>query len=175
MPAPQDSPAEAPGRDTLGAKVTPFQGEERGGQGNYLRRNISRGNRLLRSCGEPDKQKKSYLHLCSWKTPAARAGSKSYCGSMFSGKTEELIRRLKRAKFAHQQVEIFKPRIDVRYSEEEVVSHDANAIRSTPVESAAEHPADDLRRRCGGHRRGAVLRRQHRRRVPPSWPTTACG
>ena len=54
------------------------------------------------------------------------------CGSMFSGKTEELIRRLKRAKFAHQRVEIFKPRIDVRYSEEEVVSHDANAIRSTP-------------------------------------------
>ena len=57
------------------------------------------------------------------------------CGSMFSGKTEELIRRLKRAKFAHLNVEIFKPRIDVRYSEEEVVSHDANAIRSTPVES----------------------------------------
>ena len=57
------------------------------------------------------------------------------CGSMFSGKTEELIRRLKRAQFAHQRVEIFKPRIDVRYSEAEVVSHDANAIRSTPVES----------------------------------------
>ena len=46
------------------------------------------------------------------------------CGSMFSGKTEELIRRLKRAKFANQKVEIFKPRIDVRYSEEEVVSHE---------------------------------------------------
>ncbi|MEG0498334.1 MAG: thymidine kinase [Alistipes sp.] len=57
------------------------------------------------------------------------------CGSMFSGKTEELIRRLKRAKFANQKVEIFKPRVDVRYSEEEVVSHDANAIRSTPVDS----------------------------------------
>ena len=57
------------------------------------------------------------------------------CGSMFSGKTEELIRRLKRAQFAHQRVEIFKPRVDVRYSEEEVVSHDANAIRSTPVDS----------------------------------------
>lgn len=54
------------------------------------------------------------------------------CGSMFSGKTEELIRRMKRAQFAHQKVEIFKPKIDVRYSEEEVVSHDANAIRSTP-------------------------------------------
>lgn len=57
------------------------------------------------------------------------------CGSMFSGKTEELIRRLKRAQFAHQKVEIFKPRIDVRYSEEDVVSHDANAFRSTPVDS----------------------------------------
>ncbi|MCC8019568.1 MAG: thymidine kinase [Rikenellaceae bacterium] len=58
------------------------------------------------------------------------------CGSMFSGKTEELIRRLKRANFANQRVEIFKPRLDVRYSEEEVVSHDANAIRSTPVDTA---------------------------------------
>ena len=57
------------------------------------------------------------------------------CGSMFSGKTEELIRRLKRAQFAHLKVEIFKPKIDVRYSDEEVVSHDANAIRSTPVDS----------------------------------------
>ena len=56
------------------------------------------------------------------------------CGSMFSGKTEELIRRLKRAKFANQRVEIFKPGIDVRYSADEVVSHDANAIQSTPVE-----------------------------------------
>ncbi|MFI3285358.1 MAG: thymidine kinase [Rikenellaceae bacterium] len=57
------------------------------------------------------------------------------CGSMFSGKTEELIRRMKRAQFANQKVEIFKPRIDVRYSEENVVSHDSNSIRSTPVES----------------------------------------
>jgi len=55
---------------------------------------------------------------------------------MFSGKTEELIRRLKRAKIARQKVEIFKPRIEVRYSEEEVVSHDSNAIHSTPVDSA---------------------------------------
>ena len=54
-------------------------------------------------------------------------------GSMFSGKTEELIRRLKRAKIAMQQVEIFKPQIDVRYAEDEVVSHDENAIHSTPV------------------------------------------
>ncbi len=59
------------------------------------------------------------------------------CGSMFSGKTEELIRRLKRAKFANQNVEIFKPAIDIRYSLEEVVSHDSNAIVSTPVESAS--------------------------------------
>ncbi|WP_251623045.1 thymidine kinase [Odoribacter lunatus] len=58
------------------------------------------------------------------------------CGSMFSGKTEELIRRLKRALFARQEVEIFKPKIDVRYSETEVVSHDAHAIRSTPVENS---------------------------------------
>ena len=58
------------------------------------------------------------------------------CGSMFSGKTEELIRRLKRARIAQQKVEIFKPVIDTRYHEENVVSHDANSIRSTPVESA---------------------------------------
>ena len=58
------------------------------------------------------------------------------CGSMFSGKTEELIRRMRRAEFAHQKVEIFKPSIDVRYSEEEVVSHNATTIRSTPVSSS---------------------------------------
>ena len=59
------------------------------------------------------------------------------CGSMFSGKTEELIRRLKRAQFAKQKVEIFKPTIDIRYDEEKVVSHDANEIRSTPVPASA--------------------------------------
>ena len=58
------------------------------------------------------------------------------CGSMFSGKTEELIRRLRRAEYAKLKVEIFKPLIDVRYSEEEVVSHDSTTIRSTPVESS---------------------------------------
>lgn len=58
------------------------------------------------------------------------------CGSMFSGKTEELIRRLRRAKFARQSVEIFKPAVDVRYSAVDVVSHDDNSIPSTPVESA---------------------------------------
>ncbi|WP_100611187.1 thymidine kinase [Confluentibacter lentus] len=62
------------------------------------------------------------------------------CGSMFSGKTEELIRRLKRAQFAKQKVEIFKPAIDVRYNEDKVVSHDANEIRSTAVPAAANIP-----------------------------------
>lgn len=60
------------------------------------------------------------------------------CGSMFSGKTEELLRRIKRATFANQQVELFKPAIDVRYDEEEVVSHDANSMQSTPVHNSAE-------------------------------------
>ena len=59
------------------------------------------------------------------------------CGSMFSGKTEELIRRLKRAQFAKQKVEIFKPTVDTRYDDEMVVSHDANEIRSTPVPASA--------------------------------------
>lgn len=62
------------------------------------------------------------------------------CGSMFSGKTEELIRRLKRAKFAKQRVEIFKPTVDTRYDQDMVVSHDANHIRSTPVPAAANIP-----------------------------------
>ncbi|MGN0258564.1 MAG: thymidine kinase [Bacteroides sp.] len=59
------------------------------------------------------------------------------CGSMFSGKTEELIRRLKRAKFARQRVEIFKPAIDTRYSEGDVVSHDSHSIASTPIDASA--------------------------------------
>lgn len=58
-------------------------------------------------------------------------------GSMFSGKTEELIRRLKRAKIAKQKVEIFKPAIDIRFSQTEVVSHDENSIHSTPVGNSA--------------------------------------
>ncbi len=60
------------------------------------------------------------------------------CGSMFSGKTEELIRRLRRAEMAGQAVEIFKPKLDVRYDETLVVSHNDNKIRSTPVESSSE-------------------------------------
>ncbi len=59
------------------------------------------------------------------------------CGSMFSGKTEELIRRLKRAQFAKQKVEIFKPSIDTRYDEAKVVSHNSNEIQSTPVPSSS--------------------------------------
>ena len=62
------------------------------------------------------------------------------CGSMFSGKTEELIRRLKRAEIAQQKIEIFKPSIDHRYNEDQVISHDANQIRSTPVPAAANIP-----------------------------------
>ena len=59
------------------------------------------------------------------------------CGSMFSGKTEELIRRMRRAKFAKQKVEIFKPSIDTRYSDIEVVSHDQTSIKSTPVDTSS--------------------------------------
>lgn len=59
------------------------------------------------------------------------------CGSMFSGKTEELIRRLKRVKIANLKVEIYKPAIDVRYDVENIVSHDSNAIHSTPVDNSA--------------------------------------
>jgi thymidine kinase len=60
------------------------------------------------------------------------------CGSMFSGKTEELIRRLNRARIAKQKVEIFKPKVDTRYDEINVVSHDENSIVSTPVETASQ-------------------------------------
>jgi thymidine kinase len=59
------------------------------------------------------------------------------CGSMFSGKTEELIRRLRRAQFAKQKVEIFKPQIDTRYHEEKVISHQGNEIMSTPVPASS--------------------------------------
>ncbi len=60
------------------------------------------------------------------------------CGSMFSGKTEELIRRLKRAKIAGQRVEIFKPKVDTRYDDVKVVSHDANYILSIPIEKSSD-------------------------------------
>lgn len=60
------------------------------------------------------------------------------CGSMFSGKTEELIRRLKRAQFANQKIEIFKPVTDNRYSDVDVVSHDLHSIKSKPISSPSE-------------------------------------
>lgn len=60
------------------------------------------------------------------------------CGSMFSGKTEELIRRLRRAEFAKQRVEVFKPSVDTRYAKAEVVSHDSTSLRGKPVGSSAE-------------------------------------
>lgn len=59
------------------------------------------------------------------------------CGSMFSGKTEELIRRLRRAQIARLTVEIFKPRTDTRFDETAVVSHNANSIQSTPVDNSS--------------------------------------
>ena len=62
------------------------------------------------------------------------------CGSMFSGKTEELIRRLKRSQFANQKLEIFKPSIDLRYEDEMIISHDQNQIQSTSVPAAANIP-----------------------------------
>ena len=80
-------------------------------------------------------------HLCFSKTHIKKNESFGWIevitGSMFSGKTEELIRRLKRAKFAKQKVEIFKPQVDNRYDEDKVVSHDANEIISTAVPAAA--------------------------------------
>lgn len=70
-------------------------------------------------------------------TSGERRGSiEVICGSMFSGKTEELIRRLKRVKIANLKVEIFKPAIDTRYDEVKIVSHDATAIQSTPVDNS---------------------------------------
>lgn len=87
---------------------------------------------------------KTYLYFCKQMTDnltgeVHRPGRiEVVCGSMFSGKTEELIRRMRRAKFARQTVEIFKPAIDKRYSEEDVVSHDRNTIKSTPIDSSAQ-------------------------------------
>ncbi|MDF2477868.1 MAG: thymidine kinase [Sphingobacterium sp.] len=69
--------------------------------------------------------------------PARYGSIEVICGSMFSGKTEELIRRLKRAQYARLNVEIFKPSVDKRYDEKLVVSHDSNSIPSTPVENSS--------------------------------------
>ena len=76
----------------------------------------------------------SELHFRSKSNP--RGSIEVICGSMFSGKTEELIRRLRRAQIARLNVEIFKPKTDTRYAEYAVVSHDANSIQSTPVETS---------------------------------------
>lgn len=70
-----------------------------------------------------------------YRSPEKKGWIEVICGSMFSGKTEELIRRLKRAQIANQTVEIFKPAIDTRYDEFDIVSHDASRIRSTPVDN----------------------------------------
>ena len=78
------------------------------------------------------------MFLENIKTDTQRRGwIEVICGSMFSGKTEELIRRMRRAQFAKQKVEIFKPAIDTRYHEEDVVSHNDTSIHSTPVPSSA--------------------------------------
>lgn len=78
-----------------------------------------------------------YLRYIENRNKETRGSIEVICGSMFSGKTEELIRRVKRAKLANQSVEIFKPTLDIRYDEVHVVSHDKNTISSTPVESSA--------------------------------------
>ena len=70
--------------------------------------------------------------------PRHRGWLEVICGSMFSGKTEELIRRLTRARIARQRVEIFKPALDTRYHAQDVVSHNQTSIRSTPVQAPAE-------------------------------------
>ncbi|MDP7567637.1 MAG: thymidine kinase [Flavobacteriales bacterium] len=70
--------------------------------------------------------------------PMQKGSIEVICGSMFSGKTEELLRRLKRAEFAKLKISVFKPNVDVRYDNKKVVSHDSNTIVSTPVNSASE-------------------------------------
>jgi len=67
-----------------------------------------------------------------------RGGIEVVCGSMFSGKTEELIRRVKRAQIARQKIQVFKPAIDTRYSDEEVASHNGVRVLATPVQTAAD-------------------------------------
>lgn len=96
------------------------------------------------------------------------------CGSMFSGKTEELIRRLRRATFAHQRVEIFKPSIDTRYSEEEVVSHDNNSIKSTPIDSSASILLFTSEIDVVGIDEAQFLMMDYLKCVT-NWPIAACG
>lgn len=85
-----------------------------------------------------DRKCERIVYLCGMfreETYAQQGRIEVICGSMFSGKTEELIRRLRRARFAKQRVEIYKPGIDTRYSAEDVVSHDSNSLEATPLES----------------------------------------
>jgi len=70
--------------------------------------------------------------------PVQKGSIEVICGSMFSGKTEELLRRLKRAEFAKLKTSVFKPQVDVRYDNEKIVSHDTNIIVSTPIKSPSE-------------------------------------
>jgi thymidine kinase len=80
--------------------------------------------------------KKTYMFIEPNIKGERRGWIEVICGSMFSGKTEELIRRLKRARIANLKVEIFKPAVDVRYDEVQIVSHDENAIQSTPIDNS---------------------------------------
>ena len=70
--------------------------------------------------------------------PIKKGSIEVICGSMFSGKTEELLRRLKRAEIAKMEIRVFKPQVDARYDEKKVVSHDKNTIQSIPVKKATE-------------------------------------
>ena len=92
------------------------------------------------------------------------------CGSMFSGKTEELIRRLKRAQFANQKIEIFKPAIDKRYSDVDVVSHDLHSIPCTPIKEASKmlNAAEDTQV-IGVMKRSSSTKASYR--SLRSWPT----
>lgn len=83
------------------------------------------------------KNRNVIMHIFQEESPH-RGRVEVVCGSMFSGKTEELIRRLRRARIARQRVEIYKPVIDTRYSEADIVSHDSRSIASTPVASSAD-------------------------------------
>lgn len=79
----------------------------------------------------------SFIQQIENRTAESRGSIEVICGSMFSGKTEELMRRLRRAQFANQRIEIFKPAIDTRYDDVEVVSHDKRSIPSTPVDNSS--------------------------------------
>ncbi len=93
-------------------------------------RHASRAHNIRTMFIEPSQKKEILYPRTGW--------IEVICGSMFSGKTEELIRRLNRAKIARQKVEIFKPSVDKRYHQMDIVSHNENSIRSTPVQTASE-------------------------------------